>query len=948
MKQFRAWPVRLRNSMMADIPTGTVTFLFTDIEGSTRLWEEHPDAMRTALIQHDDLLRACIGSHGGHVFKTVGDAFCAVFANPREAVETVIASQQWLPALALRTPDGSRPLKVRMSLHTGVVEEREGDYFGQPLNRVARLLAIGHGGQVLLSAATQELVRDHLPPGVSLTELGEHRLKDVGRPETVFQLRHPDLAADFPPLRSLDNPALKQNLPLQMTSFIGRERELAEVKALLEKARLLTLTGSGGCGKARHALRAAADLLDDREDGAWLVELAPLAEPELVPQAVAAVLGVKEEAGKSLQETLTHHLWNSSLLLVLDNCEHLLNASAQLADAILRYCPRVRILATSREALGIMGEQAYRVPSLSVPEPGRPETLETLDRYEAARLFVDRALLHNPAFVVTDQNVPAVASICYRLDGIPLAIELAAARVRSMSLEEVNLRLDQRFRLLTGGSRTALPRQQTLRSLIDWSYGLLQESERALLCRLSVFSGGWTLEAAEAVCGEDGATVEDGRRATRAADADARVVGRLPPFVPRTEVLDLLTSLVDKSLVMTEGAGESTRYRFLETVRQYAGERLAECGEADRWRDRHCEWCLALAEGAAQHLYRAGQAAWQQRLGTDYDNLRAAMNWSVSSPTRKEAALRLVGALTQFWVMGSYQREAREWIRTALAGSRNASPLVLARALEAKCYSELDTGDYDAAASIAREWVDVARAAGDRWQTAYALFGTGIVAIQQWVLKAAHACAAEGAMLSREEGDPWLIGRFLSVRGLIAWMEHDFRAARGLIGESVSISRALGDEWHLGMVLCNLACVTRLDGDYEEAHQLHREGLGLFGRLGDRRGAAFHLAGLAGAELERGSADRAARLLGAGASLMEAIGAPYTPVTQIDHDRTLALARAILGTESFGTAHAQGRALTLEEAVAYALGEEAFAALWAEGAAFSLEQATADALGEEG
>src|SRR5262245_22338908 len=327
---------------MPDLPSGTVTFLFTDIEGSTRLWEAHPEAMREALLQHDDLLRACIESHGGYVFKTVGDAFCAVFANPRGAVETVLASQQWLPALSLTTPDGQQPLKVRMALHTGVVEERDGDYFGQPLNRVARLLAIGHGGQVLLSAATQELVRDNLPPDVSLTDLGEHRLKDLGRPETVFQLGHPELAADFPPLRSLDNPELKHNLPRQPTSFIGREKELAEVQALLGRTSLLTLTGAGGCGKTRLALQVAADLLDGCGDagthvsGCWLVELAPSSDPALVPQAVAGALGLKEEPGKNLTQTVVEYLKPKQLVLLLDNCEHLLEACAKLADALLR------------------------------------------------------------------------------------------------------------------------------------------------------------------------------------------------------------------------------------------------------------------------------------------------------------------------------------------------------------------------------------------------------------------------------------------------------------------------------------------------------------------------------------------------------------------------------------------------------------------------------------
>ena len=346
---------------------------------------------------------------------------------------------------------------------------------------------------MLLSDVAYDLCRDALPPGCSIKSLGEHRLKDLGRPEEVFQLCHPGLPSDFPPLRSLDNPELKHNLPQQVTSFIGREKELAEVKALLEKSRLVTLTGCGGCGKTRLALQAAADMLDGSGDGVWLVELAPLGDPELVPQTVAGVLGMKEEPGRPLTQTLTDHLKSKLLLIMLDNCEHLLGACARLADAILRQCPRVLILATSREGLGIAGELTYRVPSLTLPDPKRDSTPESLSHYEAVRLFIERAQFQQPQFTMTDENAPALASVCYRLDGIPLAIELAAGRVRSLSVEEVNRKLDQRFRLLTGGSRTALPRQQTLRSLIDWSYDLLNEAEKSLLCRLSVFVGGWTL-----------------------------------------------------------------------------------------------------------------------------------------------------------------------------------------------------------------------------------------------------------------------------------------------------------------------------------------------------------------------------------------------------------------------------------------------------------------------
>jgi len=457
-----------------NLPAGTVTFLFTDIEGSTKLWEAQPQQMQAVLARHDALLHEMIEHANGYVFKTIGDAFCAAFSTPTDAVIAALATQL---ALTVESWPEHTPIKVRIALHTGAVTSRDGDYFGQPLNRVARLLATGHGGQVLLSTATQELVRDSLPIGATLHPLGEHRLKDLGRPESIFQLCHPSLPSEFAPLKSLDNPALRHNLPQQVTSFVGREEPLTVVKGLLEKTKLLTLTGSGGCGKTRLALQVAAEMLDGEGDGAWLVELASLADPNLVPATIAGVLNIKEEPGKPIQQSLVEHLKSKRLLLMLDNCEHLLNACAKLIDTLIHQCPQVLVLATSREALGIAGETTYRVPSLSLPDPTKVQTVESFTHFEAVRLFVERACQVQTDFTVSNANAPALASICHRLDGIPLAIELAAARVRILSVEEINSKLDQRFRLLTGGSRTALPRQQTLRSLIDWSYDLLREHD---------------------------------------------------------------------------------------------------------------------------------------------------------------------------------------------------------------------------------------------------------------------------------------------------------------------------------------------------------------------------------------------------------------------------------------------------------------------------------------
>ncbi len=437
-------------------PVGTVTFLFTDIEGSTRLWQEQPEKMRGALARHDALLQGAISAHQGYVFKTVGDAFYAAFATPGEALGAALACQQ---ALLSEPWDAETPIGVRAALHTGVAQERGGDYFGTALNRVARLLAAAHGGQTLLSQTAYDLVRDHLPPAVGALDLGAQRLKDLTRPEQVYQLVHPSLPASFPPLRSLD--ALPNNLPQQVTSFIGRDKEVGAVKELVRQNRLVTILGMGGAGKTRLSLQAGADLLDGSGDGVWLVELAALSDPALVPKAVAETLGVAEEAGMTVTRSLLESLRAKRLLLLLDNCEHVLGACAELAAALLRACPGVSILASSREALGVSGEQAYRIPPLSVPDPKQRQSALGLSQFEAVGLFTERAKLVQPAFAVSDANAPAVAEVCFRLDGIPLAIELAAARVRSLTVEEINAKLDKRFRLLTGGSRTALPRSAT-------------------------------------------------------------------------------------------------------------------------------------------------------------------------------------------------------------------------------------------------------------------------------------------------------------------------------------------------------------------------------------------------------------------------------------------------------------------------------------------------------
>ena len=914
-----------------EYPTGTVTFLFTDIEGSTKLWESHPERMREALARHDALMRQAIESSSGHVFRTQGDAFCATFSTALDAVSAVLAA---LVALASEPWPETTPIRVRMAVHTGVAESRDGDYFGSCVNRVARLLTAGHGGQALVSQTTFDLARDVLPSGAWLQGMGDHQLKDLGRPESVYQLVLPGLPSDFPPLRTLNNPELKHNLPGQLTSFIGRESELTEIASLFAKTRLLTLTGSGGCGKTRLALQAAADMLDGSGDGAWLIELAPIADPNLVPQAVADVLEVKDQQGKTLTQSLVERLRRQHVLLVLDNCEHVLGACASLADTLLRNCPQTLILATSQEGLNVIGETTYRVPSLSLPDPKRAQTADSLSHYESVRLFIDRAVQVQTDFVVTNENAPALASVCHRLDGIPLAIELAAARIRSLSLEDIDGKLNERFRLLSRGARTAVPRHQTLRGAIDWSYDLLSEQEGRLLAHLSVFTGGWTLEAAEDVCPGGG--------------------------IRESDVLDLLASLVDKSLVQSETRAGS-RYHLLETIRHYGAERLAEAEGALDLRKRHLAHFLSLAEDAEPELTGPAQGAWLARLDAEHDNLQAALAGCRSEEA--EESLRLVGALWRFWWVRGYLGLGRVYIGEALAregaADRTAfranalngagvlawaqSDYGAAIALHEESLSIMKEigenrgiaaalhglgnvayyqGDYSSAGVLHGEGLSIRRELGDKQGVAMSLLFLGFVARGQGDLSAAWTLYEESLLIQRELGDKAGIGLSLGNLGLVACEQGAFESGRALLEESLSIRRELGDKWGIASVLGNLGSMACDTGDYGPARTLLKESLAIRSELGDRRVIASSLEGLATLAVAESRPERATRLLSAAEALRDAIGSAIPRSEGDQHCRDVAMARAALTEEAFDAAWAEGRVMTMEQAIELALMEQ--------------------------
>jgi predicted ATPase/class 3 adenylate cyclase len=919
---------------MVDLPTGTVTFMFTDIEGSTQLWEQSPAEMKAATARHDAIVEEQVARHGGIVVRPrgEGDSRFAVFARASDAVAAATALQEALYAEVWPT---ARPVRVRLALHTGEADLRGGDYYGAVVNRCARLRAIAHGGQTLVSQTTGELVRGVLPGGTALRDLGEHRLKDLDRPDRVFQLLSPGLPSDFPPLRSLD--LLPNNLPLQLTSFVGREREQAEVRRLLATARLLTLTGTGGCGKTRLALQVGAELADAFADGVWFVDLAPLADPALVPQAVASALGVHEVPGRSLRETLADSLRRSDVLLILDNCEHLLDACAQLADALLRACPRLRILATSRELLGIAGENAWRVPSLTLPDARQTPAVAGLTQYDAVRLFIDRALAALPTFAVTNQNAPAVAQLCWRLDGIPLAIELAAARVRVLTVEQIAARLDDRFRLLTGGSRTALRRQQTLQAAVDWSYQLLSEAERLLLQRLAVFAGGWTLEAAEAV------------------GTGERIAG--------SEVLDLLAALVDKSLVVAEGQGAHARYRLLETIRQYAGEKLLEAGKVGLVRDRHRDWYAGLAARGEPEPDGPVQEEWLGRLEAEHDNLLAALAWSLEGDLG--VGLRLATSLGGFWGRRGYIVEGRRWLEAFLAQAPATNDpedqRVRARALRSAGVMASDQQDRGAAWAFLDESLTLFRALGDQRGVAAALKNQGIELLRGGATaERIQATLEESLALWRALGDQFGVADTLQTLSFLAARERDDARARRLMDEALPLYRASGRS--VVYVLVERGWFAWGRGDLARAWRDLEEGLGIARRVGIKGAISLALLALGCLALEEGERGRARASLEESARLLQEsgmlwvfyLGLAYLGHRAVNQGRYVPGVRLLAAAEAVYPGHAiiaslQPLAHPAERAKAVAagrtaLGEEAFAAAWAEGQRMTLEQAVAVAL----
>jgi predicted ATPase/DNA-binding SARP family transcriptional activator len=923
-----------------------VTFLFSDVEASTELLGRlGGDVYAAALSDHHRLIRAALAVHDGREIRARGDGFLATFSSPNACVAAVIETQR---SLARHDWPGGDQVRVRMGVHQGEASETAAGLVGLDVHRAARVAAIAHGNQILLTGSAAALVRDSLPTDAFLRDLGLHRLKDLGWPEQIFQLSAEGLADDFPPLRSLDNPELPNNLPGFLSAFVGREAELAEIRSLIESSRLVTLTGAGGSGKTRLALQVAAELLDASGEGVWFVDLAPIADPEQVPGAVAATLGIREQAGRFALEMLLEILHDEQVLIVLDNCEHVIDACAKLADLVERSCRGVHLVATSREPLGIDGEQVYRVRPLSLPSEDAG-TVEDLEGSDAVELFVERARAHDSTFSLEDSIANLVCSICRRLDGIPFAIELAAARLASMSLVHLNERLDQRFLLLTGGTRNALPRQQTLQATVDWSFDLLSGPERAVLRRMSVFVGGFELEAAEAVCS----------------------TGAVEVF----EVADIVGSLVKKSLVVAERSSGSLRYGLLETIREYAADQLAQSGgeaETRQTRSAHADFYLQLSETAAPELTGPRQGLWLKRLDLEWDNLQATLAYLFAESDRTEAVLRLGVALRRFFFTRGHLDPIAN-LRAALERPGPVPEALRARALEVTSYLvvampgpedriELDVawdlgeralemardlddqpvvadalvdllwvaylqGDSNRATLLGEEAVEAARNVGDVWRIGWALLNAAFAAPTP---EDERALRFEALACLRQAGDTYYVCQQLRSLAFQEAADGRLDAARALYEEAIAAAEAIGASWVLTTYWSSLGFVRLRQGELEEAALLCRKSLIACRRQGRRSGeAALAIFVLACRATSAGDYCRAAQLTGAHDVIEADVIEPggnrvhyWKPDYQQERHENWARLRQKLGEDEFERAYGIGRGLNFNEAVDLAIGRD--------------------------
>ena len=866
------------------LPTGTVTFLFTDIEGSTKLVQALGDRYAEVLSTHRQIVRSAIEREGGTEVGTEGDSVFAVFPTAAAGIAATATAQRAIDAAAW--PAGTH-VRVRMGLHTGEGRLGGENYIGLDVHRAARIAAAGHGGQVIVSESTRALAEGALPPGTQLRELGAHRLKDLANPERLFQLDIMGLPVEFPALRSLD--ARANNLPIQLTSFVGREAEIAAVGELLDHARLVTLTGPGGAGKTRLALQVAAERLMQHSDGVFFVELAPITETAMLPSAIAVTLRLREATDRPVLDTVTDALRDRDMLLVLDNFEQLQDAAPAVAT-ILAAAPKLRVLVTSRGRLHVRGEEEYPVPPLRIPDAAHLPTITELSQYEGVLLFIERARTARRDFEVTAASAPAIAEIVSRLDGLPLAIELAAAKSRILTPDAILGRLGSRLAFLRGGARDLPARQQTLREAIDWSYQLLAAPDQARLRRLGTFVGGFTIAAAEELLSQD---------------------------EPGVDAVEALESLADQSLIRRlQGEHGEHRLAMLETIREFALERLAEAGEMDELRRRHAQLMLATIERLEPRLASSSEAL--DAVTHDHDNLRAALAWAIETGDA-DLGLRLGYASWRFWQRRGHLREGRSWFERLLAIPGAEAPTAArAKGLTGAAGIAYWQNDYPAAIAWYEEAEAIVRALGDRVWLADALYNTGTTAALVGDLASVTSRLAEGTEIGRELGDDSILGRFLQAAGYMAFMGDRLDEARGPLEEGLKVALRGTDPVAIAVGHHTVGQVARLQGHPDDAARHYREAIRITNELGDTAQMTEPLQGLAAVLVALGEPERGVRLLGANVAIRERLGGGPPPEWLRLGD-PLGEARRLLSAEAYNQAWEAGLGMSVDEAVQKAL-----------------------------
>lgn len=825
--------------MNAEAPTGVVTFLFSDVEGSTKLAQLHPKTMPDALAVHHGLMKQAIEMHSGFIFKTVGDSVCCAFGTQADAVKAAVDAQKAIKSAEWK----DAVIKVRMGIHCGEAVWNGSDYTGYvTLARTQRIMSSACGEQIITSGIVYSEAADFLPSSVSFRDLGERRLKDLNQPVRLYQICAEGLKDEFPPLNTLD--ARPNNLPFQLSRFVGREKEKEDIKELLKTHPLLTLAGAGGTGKTRLALQAAAEIIDEFEDGIWFVELATVSEPEYVIPEIMSVLGLTPDGKNAPADILKNYLREKEILIILDNCEHLINETAGISQQLLSSCPKLKILASSREALKIGGERTYHLPSMSLPDVRRSYDSESLSQFESVQLFIDRTLSVNPKFEITNENIPAVAQLCNDLDGIPLAIELAAARMNVLSVEKILERLSDRFKLLTGGKRTSLPRQQTLKALIDWSYGLLSEDEKLLFGRLSVFQGGWKLEAAEAVCSAEP--------------------------VDEFEILDLMSNLIDKSLIKSSDSETDMRYSMLETIRQYSKSVLAGSKEEKDIKRRHLEYFSGLVIDSEEKLNGSGQRECLKMIDADYENIREALKWAIEEDPVE--GIKMSISLGKYWELRGYFSEGYAYLKKGLSGIEEAEPPVKARALYLAGFLLTYLASHHEAEKYLLEALNIFRSLNDKKGEVPCLVMLGNVKLVDGNLEAMEELSRDGLKTARQLGDKLLIALCLRYLAAGRMYQGNYEESAEMAEECLAIYREFGDGIHIAKIINNIGAIEYLAANYDKAIETWKECLELRRELGDRHGIAMSLTNLGSAYSMTKDYDTAEKYLHQSIELFKELG----------------------------------------------------------------------------